>query len=131
MEGDNNSVTIEDNAFMLNDVKIYTVDGSSFYMGKGCMFSDRIDIRTTDNHSILNKESGKRINYEEDITFHDKVWLGHGVTVLKGTELAEGCIVGAGSVVTRKHLTPYTVVAGNPAKEVKGNVTWKMERTRD
>lgn len=130
MEGNNNSITIGENAFILDDVKIYTVDGSNFCMGKDCMLSDHIDIRTTDNHSILDKKTGRRVNYEEDITIHDNVWLGHGVILLKGVELAEGCIVGAGSVVTRRHLITHSVVAGNPAKEVKENVAWTMERIK-
>lgn len=50
------------------------------------------------------------------------------MTILKGVELANGCIVGAGSVVTRKDLTPNTIIVGNPAREVKDNVYWLMER---
>jgi UDP-2-acetamido-3-amino-2,3-dideoxy-glucuronate N-acetyltransferase len=41
-----------------------------------------------------------------------------GVTVLPGVHFGEGCIVGAGSVVT-KDVPPYKVVMGVPAKVVK------------
>ncbi len=41
-----------------------------------------------------------------------------GVTVLPGVRFGEGCIVGAGSVVT-KDVPPYTVVMGVPARVVK------------
>lgn len=121
-ESDNNHITIGDNAFILDDTRIYEVDGSSLCVGEGCMFSDRIEIRTTDNHSIIDRKTGQRINREEDVILHDKVWLGTGVTVLKGTEIADGCIVGAGSVVAHRYLTPYTVIAGNPGKEIKHDV---------
>ena len=130
LEGNDNRVFIGDHAFVLDDTRIYVVDGSSFKMGDNCMFSDHIDIRTTDNHSIIDRASGKRINYEEDVILHDKVWLCTGVRVLKGAELADGCIVGAGTVVTRKHLVPNSVVVGNPGREVSGNVDWRMERIR-
>jgi len=41
-----------------------------------------------------------------------------GVTVLPGVHFGEGCIVAAGSVVT-KDVPPYKVVAGVPARVVK------------
>lgn len=52
------------------------------------------------------------------ITIQDKVWMGFGVTVLKGVTIGEGAVIGAGSVVT-KDVPPYTVVAGNPAQVVR------------
>jgi len=40
------------------------------------------------------------------------------VTVLPGVRFGEGCLVGAGSVVT-KDVPPYKVVMGVPARVVK------------
>ena len=42
-------------------------------------------------------------------------WIGYGVTCLPGVEIGNGCVVGAGSVVTTP-LEPYGVYAGNPAR---------------
>ena len=48
----------------------------------------------------------------------DKAWIGMNAIILKGVTIGEGAIVGAGAVVT--HDVPaWTVVAGNPAREVK------------
>ena len=52
------------------------------------------------------------------ITIGDKVWMGFGVTILKGVTIGEGAVIGACSVVTRD-VAPYTVVAGNPAQVVR------------
>lgn len=46
------------------------------------------------------------------------VRIAAGVTVLPGVRFGEGCIVAAGSVVT-KDVPPYKVVMGTPAKVVK------------
>lgn len=45
-------------------------------------------------------------------------WIGARAMILKGVEIGEGAIVAAGSVVTRD-VAPFTVVAGNPAREIK------------
>ena len=39
-----------------------------------------------------------------------------GTIMLPGTEIGDNCIVGAGSVVTKKYNVSGMVIAGNPAK---------------
>ncbi len=52
------------------------------------------------------------------ITIGNDVWLGLGVTVLKGVEIGANTVVGAGSVVT--HSLPGNVVAaGNPCRVIR------------
>lgn len=46
------------------------------------------------------------------------VWLGARVTVLDGVNIADGCVIGAGSVVTSS-TEPYGVYVGVPARLVK------------
>lgn len=48
----------------------------------------------------------------------DKAWIGMHAIILKGVQVGEGAIVGAGSVVTRD-VAPWTLVAGNPAKMIR------------
>jgi maltose O-acetyltransferase len=45
-------------------------------------------------------------------------WIGMGSIVLPGVRIGEGCVVGAGSVVTRD-LEDFTVAVGNPAKAIR------------
>ena len=52
------------------------------------------------------------------IIIDDKVWIGLGVTILKGVHIGEGAVIAARSVVT-KDVPPWTVVGGNPAKILK------------
>jgi len=44
------------------------------------------------------------------------VWIGARVVVLPGVHIADGCVVGAGSVVTSSLAEPYGIYAGNPAR---------------
>jgi len=48
----------------------------------------------------------------------NKSWLGLNVIILKGVEIGEGAVVGAGSVVV-KNVPAWTIVAGNPASVIR------------
>ncbi len=55
------------------------------------------------------------------ITIGDGVWIGARAIILPGVTIGEGAIVAAGAVVT-KDVAPWSVVGGNPAKEIKKRV---------
>jgi len=48
----------------------------------------------------------------------DNVWIGMNAVILKGVTIGENSVVAAGAVVT-KSVAPNTVMAGNPAVQVK------------
>lgn len=54
----------------------------------------------------------------KDVVIEEEVWLGANVTLLAGTKIGRGAIVGAGSVVAGKCIPPYAMVMGNPCKIV-------------
>lgn len=54
---------------------------------------------------------------EADVVIGDDVWLGARVIVLPGVTVGDGCVVGAGSVVT-KDLEPGSIAVGSPARVV-------------
>ena len=45
-------------------------------------------------------------------------FIGMDALILPGVTLADNCIVGAGSVVTKSFHEPGSVIAGNPAKKI-------------
>ncbi|WBV58523.1 CatB-related O-acetyltransferase [Chryseobacterium sp. Chry.R1] len=53
-----------------------------------------------------------------DIILEDDVWIGTDCLILSGVKLGQGCVVAAGSIVT-KSFPPYSVIGGNPAKIIK------------
>lgn len=52
------------------------------------------------------------------ITIGNDVWIGDNVTVVGGTSIADGCVIGAKSVV-RGETVPYGVYVGNPARLIR------------
>lgn len=51
-----------------------------------------------------------------DIALGNDVWIGARVIVLPGVQIADGSVVGAGSVITKSLTEPYGIYAGNPAR---------------
>jgi len=49
------------------------------------------------------------------IVVRDDVWIGTGVRILDGVELAPGCVIAAGAVVTQS-THPFTINGGVPAR---------------
>lgn len=97
---------------------------SKCIIGKGCMISFDVTIYNTDAHPIFDVNTNEIINKVKEINIGDHCWIGAHATILKNTQLADDCIVGWGSVVSGKHLTPHCAIAGNPAKKVKEGITW-------
>ena len=50
-----------------------------------------------------------------DIIVGEDCWIGSGSYLLSHSKIGRGCVVAAGSIVT-KEIPPYAVVAGSPAK---------------
>ena len=87
--------------------------------GAGCLITD------SDSHPL--HPSDRRRDHAKTVTkpivIEDDVFVGARAIVLKGVRLGQGCVVGAGSVVT-KDVPAMAIAAGNPAKVVA-----QVERT--
>ena len=53
-----------------------------------------------------------------DTVIGNDVWIGNGATIMPGVQIGDGAIIGTNSLVT-KDVHPYTIVAGNPAREIR------------
>lgn len=53
-----------------------------------------------------------------DTVVGNDVWIGSEAIVLPGVKIGDGALIGTRAVVTRD-VEPYTIVAGNPAKEIR------------
>lgn len=58
----------------------------------------------------------ERTVIKNDLKIGNNVWIGNGCSILGS--LGEGCIIGAGSVVTHD-IPEYSIAVGNPAKVIK------------
>lgn len=93
-------------------------------IGSGCLFSNTIDISTTDWHQVLD-ENGERVNLDRDVYIGSHVWIGRKVMIGKGVSIGDNSIIGSGSVVTNSFDESNVVIAGNPARVCKRGISWK------
>jgi acetyltransferase-like isoleucine patch superfamily enzyme len=55
----------------------------------------------------------------KSIIIGNNVWIGANSIILPEVNIADGCIIGAGSVVTKSFNKKNCIIAGNPAKIIK------------
>ncbi|MDO5859818.1 acyltransferase [Methanobrevibacter sp.] len=109
---------------------IIASESKNIVIGRDCLFSYNVVIRTSDGHGIYSTESKKRMNYAKSIFIGDHVWFGQNVFVLKGTQIHSGSVIGAGSVLSNKLVQSNVTFAGNPARLTKENTFWIPHSTQ-
>lgn len=126
-EGDGCAIEIGEATTFEPGVKLAAVeDGSRITIGRDSMFSEDVQVRTSDSHGIW--ADGVRTNPARDVTIGAHVWVGNGAFVLKGVRIPNDSIVGARSVVTRGTDEPRVVLAGFPAQIVRTGASWTRDR---
>lgn len=96
----------------------------SVLLGKDCMISYGVSLRTSDVHLVYSVRDGSRVNPSASVTIGDHVWLGQDVLVLKGSKVGSGSVVGARSTVTGK-IEPNRSAAGTPARAIGDRIFWE------
>lgn len=97
-----NSVIIEDGVLIASFV--YISDHSH-----GIIF---------DNKELHIRPIDRPLSSKGPIKICRNVWIGEKVSILPGTTIGEGSIIGANSVVTHD-IPPYCIAVGSPAKIIK------------
>jgi acetyltransferase-like isoleucine patch superfamily enzyme len=123
---DGSEVVIGENCYANGKLNIMSHEKARVIIGKNCQLGGGLLCVTSDMHSILDVETGKRINPPGDIILEDKVWTGFDVTLFKGTYIGTGCVVGARSSVSG-HFRPNSLLLGYPARVAKRGVSWHQD----
>lgn len=108
--------------------------GDQLIIGKFCMIASQVTfIMNGANHltksissypfSIFGKDwqnamDGKEYPTKGNTIVGNDVWIGYNATIMPGITIGDGAIIAANSTVT-KDVKPYSIVGGNPAKEIK------------
>lgn len=107
------NITVGKNVFINACSKFQ--DQGGITIGDGCLIGHSVTIATL-NH-CFDPNNRASIN-PKSVILGRNVWIGSDSTILPGTRIGDGAIIGAGSVVT-KDIPALSIVAGNPAKVIK------------
>lgn len=95
------NIIIGDDVMMGPEVIIYTKNHKK----------DRIDI-------VMRKQGFEK---EKPVIIGNDVWIGRRVMIMPGVHIGNGCIIAAGSVVTRS-IPANSIAGGVPAKVIKNRM---------
>ena len=97
----NGPITIGNDVMMGPEVVIYTTTHAH----------DRTDI-------TMIEQGFEEVN---PVTIGNDVWIGRRAMIMPGVNIGNGCIIGAGAVVT-KNVPDYCIIGGVPAKILKRRI---------
>ena len=96
------------------------------------MITQKVVLFAGDGHAIFDVNSGERLNYpysetiipgSNEIILKNHVWVGMNASILNGTIIGSGSVVGTNAVL--KGTYPNNCcMAGNPGKVVRRDIAW-------
>ena len=101
-------------------------DDAPVKIGNDCNFGPNVTIVTpvhpmiADERRMMRNEKGEptRLCYAKPVSIGDDCWFGANVVVCPGVTIGSGCVIDAGSVVTRD-IPANSFAAGNPARVIR------------
>lgn len=101
-------------------------DDGEVTIGDNCNFGPNVTI-VTPVHPMVPEErdfllapdgSKKHLCWAKPVHIGNDCWFGANVVVCPGVTIGDGCVIGAGAVVTRD-IPPRTFAAGNPCRVIR------------
>lgn len=132
------SIHINEACTFGTNLHIHANSGKKVVIGRDCMFSFGIHLQSGDGHSIFDVKTGQNINsmpyksisVKDQIVLGEHVWVSANSFILNGTNIGNGSIIGGNSTV--KGVFPNNcVIAGNPSKLVKRDISWSRHNCCD
>ncbi len=121
--GKNGKVTFGNHFIITAESSI--VAHKEIYFGNHCLLSWDTLIMDTDFHEIINDKQ-EVINPCTPIWIGDHVWIGCRCLILKGAKIPSFSVIGATTTINKEFEQEHALYAGNPAKIVKEQISWRM-----
>ncbi len=109
------NIHLRDNVFI--NINCYFMDGASITIGNNVFIGPSCGFYTA-AHPVDYERRNQGLEKALPITVGDNCWFGANVSIMPGVTIGSGCVVAAGSVVT-KDIPDNVMVAGVPAKVMK------------
>jgi len=114
-----NQITIGDRSFININCTVLDapISEGAITIGDDCLIGPNVQLLAV-SHAVNPSQRLNKENFAAPIIIGNNVWIGAGAIILAGVSIGDNSVIGAGSVVT-KNVESDTVVAGNPAREIR------------
>lgn len=125
---------IADSEFENHVTHLYEWNSDKLIIGKFCQIASGVEfVMNGANHQMnavstfpfytlegweMDPPASEDLPLKGDTVIGNDVWIGQNAVILPGVHIGDGAIIGANSVVG-SNVEPYTIVAGNPANELR------------
>ena len=99
------------------NVNCVILDGAKVTFGRNVFIAPNCGFYTA-GHPLDMAQRNSGLEYARPITVGNDVWIGANVAVLPGVTIGDGCVIGAGSVVTRD-IPAHSLAVGNPCRVIR------------
>ena len=105
--------------FTVLDCGMVTI-GNNVMFGPNCTLVTAMHPFVAEERNYRIKEDGTpyTVEYSKPVTVGDDCWIASNVTVIGGVRIGKGCVIGAGSVVTRD-IPDNSLAVGNPCRVIR------------
>jgi acetyltransferase-like isoleucine patch superfamily enzyme len=112
-------IKVGENTSFNSGVHINAAVCGKIFIDKNCLIGPNVVMRTAD-HIFTNADVPIRLQGHkcQNIFLEEDVWIGANVVITGGVTISKGCVIGAGSVVT-KNIPEYSIAVGVPARVIK------------
>lgn len=97
---------------------IWAGDSSRIILGDNMLMGPGVTMFAVNHGTSVELPMTFQNRVYKDIVIGNDVWVGSGAIILAGVNIADGCIVAAGAVVTKDIKDKYSIVGGVPAKPI-------------
>ncbi|MEQ8713337.1 MAG: CatB-related O-acetyltransferase [Cyclobacteriaceae bacterium] len=120
--------------FEKNVKYLFDFVGDKLIIGKFCMIASDVTFIMNGANHLSNAISSypfaifghgwedamesKSYPSKGDTIIGNDVWIGYNATIMPGVNIGDGAIIASNATVS-KDVPPYTIVGGNPAKEIR------------
>lgn len=101
---------------VFNNRCVLISEGGSIRIGANCLIGPELHVMDSNSHDLLLESRRMPDPKPVSVEIGSDVFIGSRVTILKGVQIGNGCIVAAGSVLQPRFKAPaLSIIAGNPA----------------
>ena len=111
-------IEIGDNVDIGNGTVIYSSKCGGVHIGSNTMIAAQCYIIDMDHGTAGGDLIRNQPNTVQPIKIGEDVWIAANVTIIKGSDIGDGAVIGAKSFVNGK-IEPYSICVGIPAQKIK------------